>query len=497
MEGFLFLCNSQLSHIVFLSQFFLIFFKKPLYPPKHFFYTCIKIILTKNTLKKTLFFLTILFSFSQLSAQTQKFSYAPKSLDSLKTYLTKVTTNKIQSFDKSCQKKAKEIHEASKEEFIKGIKDSTYIFDKELNNSLNKILSEIYKANPQIDHKDFYFLIDVSPIPNAACYGNGIFTINLGLFSMVENEDELAYIMCHEFSHYLLKHGDKSLTHHIQTFNSKDTKQKINKAASLEYGRRAAVSEVLKNLGYSFKKRSRNDEIQADSLGLILFKKTRYNLEASITGLKKLDMADDMLYSNPTNLKNVFSFETYPFKDRWITPEGKLFDIKEKADDYQFDKDSLKTHPDVPLRIENLKKNFNINATANTTTEILKIQKRIIENSVKIYTENFKLDFTLYQLLALRQRELLDDNQFYSATAYILKKSYQLKENHTFGKHSSQVSPFSDKKNYDEIKLFLNNLELKELRKLGLYFCQKNEAKVKDDPVFKDAYTFFQKLNTI
>ena len=88
-----------------------------------------------------------------------------------------------------------------KKSFIEGIQDSTYVFDETINKYLNSILKEIYFGNKELKSKDFYFFLDKSPIPNATCYGNGIFTINLGLFNFVHSDDELAFIICHEFAH--------------------------------------------------------------------------------------------------------------------------------------------------------------------------------------------------------------------------------------------------------------------------------------------------------
>ncbi|HEX9152124.1 MAG TPA: M48 family metallopeptidase, partial [Flavobacterium sp.] len=419
-------------------------------------------------------------------AQNSGFSYSPHSIDSLETYLTKITTTKINEFDPGQQKKVKEILLERKASFLKNVQDSTFIFDKTIDGFLQKILTEVYRSNPQIDTKDFYFLINKSLVPNAACYGNGIFSVNLGLFALIESNDEMAFIICHELSHYLLKHNDKALEEYIKTFRSRDVKQQLNTASNQKYGRRSAVATVLLDLKFNFMKRSRSAETQADSLGYTLFNNTRYNKQASVNILKKLDRTDGVLFNSPTNLKQNFTFEEYPFKEAWIEKEAKMFDITESANDLEVDKDSLKTHPDIPLRIENIMHNYKITTTDATAAEIGLVQKKTAKNSIKIFFDDSKLDYALYQLLSLRDKNELDNKSFTSYVAYLLQKAYILKERHVFGKYVGPVNSFSDEKYINEIRLFLNNLELKDLRKIGYYFCQKNELISKDDAEFQN-----------
>lgn len=451
-----------------------------------------------NYILKTKLLLFLLLSyFGTCQAQNFGFKYSPESIDSLGNYITKITNNKINEFSSNQQKKAKEILSERKESFLKDIKDSTFIFDKTINGFIKKILAEVYQSNPQIDSKNFYFLINKSLIPNAACYGNGIFSINLGLFSLIENNDEMAFIICHELAHYILKHNDKALTEYLETFNSKDFKQQINTASNKKYGRRSAVTLLLKDLKFNFMKRSRSAETQADSLGFIIFNNTKYNKQASINILKKLDLTDGIIFNNLTDLKQHFTFEEYPFKEVWIEKEEKMFDTTESVNDLEIDKDSLKTHPNIPLRIENIIHNHTITPTNATKYEIDLVQKKASENSIKIFFDDSKLDFALYQLLSLHKKNELDRKAFNNYVAYLLKKVYILKEKHIFGKYVGPVNSFSEEKYINEIRLFLNNLELKDLKKIGYYFCQKNELISNDDTEFQDAYTFFKILNKI
>ena len=190
---------------------------------------------------KKLLCLITLFAVGICASQSVDFKYNPEKPDSLEAYIAKVNANKAKAFDPKLQKKVAELLSERKTAMIEDIKDSAFIFDATINRSLKKILSEIYRANPRIDHKDFYFLINKSMIPNAACYGNGIFSVNLGLFTLIETDDELAAVISHELAHFLLKHTDKSIEQHIATLESRELKSKIDNVEKLKYGRGAAI----------------------------------------------------------------------------------------------------------------------------------------------------------------------------------------------------------------------------------------------------------------
>jgi len=443
--------------------------------------------------------ITLLFIFLNVllcHSQGKTFKYTPSNKDSLVKYINTISEKKITKLGDKNKREIKEIINERKTQFIKTLDDSTYIYDDNISKYVKGIVKEISVGNPNIDFKNFYFLINKSPIPNAACYGNGLFTINLGLFNLVESDDELAFILSHEVAHYALEHNDKSLLSYIQTINSKETKSKLNKVKNQEYGKRKAYSNFLKEINYNFLKRSRKAETQADSLGLAIFSKTKFNKKASLTALKKLDFVDDMVFNEDTKLREHFNFENYPFKDAWLLKDETLFDLKEKSDDYALPKDSLKTHPDIPLRIEALQKLIKVqNETAASVTELEKIKKIASENSIAIFINDLDIDLALYQTLTLSNKHQIEEKTYCKIIGLLLKKTYEQKNNHTFGKCVSPVSTFSDEKYLNEVRVFFHNIEIKTVRKIGYNFCLKYETLMQDDPEFKTIIEFFKNLN--
>ncbi|MFK6999714.1 M48 family metallopeptidase [Flavobacterium oreochromis] len=440
--------------------------------------------------------LLLLFTFKNFSQQ-RIFSYQPTKNDSLIAFLDKKNEDRISRLSINHKKDIKKILNERNEAFKKGIKDSNYIFNKDVNYYLKSILGKIYVANPSIKYKDFYFFINKLPIPNAACYGNGIFTVNLGLFDFIETDDELAFILCHELAHFILEHNDKSLVAYLDKINSKEFKKEINNLKKIEYGRRKAFSDLFTDMNYHFLRHSRNSEIEADKLGFELFEKTIFNKNAAITALNKLGTIDESVFNEKIDLIRHFNFKNYPFKESWLQKEETLFDIKEVADDYALNKDSLKTHPDIPKRIEiinQILKEKKI-AKSNNSLTLDKIKSLISKINIETLLDDNKLDIALYQSLILYDKKKITEEHFYSLLAFIIKKTYTAKVNHTFGKHVEQISPFSKEENLNIIKTFLNNIEIKNIRKIGLNLCIEKEEIMKNDKDFQEIKSFFIDLN--
>ncbi|WP_309640209.1 M48 family metallopeptidase [Flavobacterium sp.] len=448
---------------------------------------------------KKLLFTYILFNALFCISQNNAFKYVPENKDSVISFVNSIYKKKITKLESVAEKRSefKKMMSERKDDFIKSINDSSYIFDKNISNYVKSVLVEIYKSNPQIDTHDFYFLISKSPIPNAASYGNGIFVINQGLFNFIDTDDEFASVLSHEISHFVLDHSDKSLLNRLSTLNSKEVKSKIKAINKTEYGRRRAIADLTKTLSYNFLDRSRKDETQADSLGLIMLRKTHYNAMGSINSLRKLETIDSIIFNEDSKIKSHFNFENYPFKESWLMKDETLFDIKEKANDYAWDKDSIKTHPDIPLRIELLKKIIqDTTAISKSSPALDRVKKIAAENSITMYIDNSNLDFALYQTLILFNKNLIDEKTYCNNICKLLRKTYEIKSNHTFGKYVGQISPFSDEKYLNDIKIFLNNIEIKNVRKIGYAFCEKYKAQMQQDPEFSSFQAFFEKLNT-
>lgn len=147
----------------------------------------------------------------------------------------------------------------------------------------NKRVAEIGKKIVEVcDRKDLeyrFFVVDGKEL-NAFSVPGGYVYVNTGLLAKA-NDDELAGVMAHEIGHVVARHAVK----HLQAALGFDIVMGIafNKSSAVELYRGINIVYNLISLGYS-----REDERQADKLGLIYAFKSKYNPRGMLTFFSKL-----------------------------------------------------------------------------------------------------------------------------------------------------------------------------------------------------------------
>ncbi|ULC59261.1 M48 family metalloprotease [Flaviramulus sp. BrNp1-15] len=413
--------------------------------------------------------------------------------------MKKINQNQINKIDGQFSSKIKKLYKDRDEKVVESIEDSVYIFNSEIKNHLNKVLQQVYSSNPEINSNDFYFFIKNSIVPNAACYGDGMFEIYLGLFTKLDSEDELAFIICHEIAHKLLNHSLNSISKKVASVNSKETKQKIRSLKRMEYGQTRAALSVIDELNIDFLDHSKEVEAQADSLGFLLYSKTKYNIYSALSSLEKLEKVDEMILHHDVKLDSVFNFEGYPFQSYWLKENTSLFDTTEEINEFSLVSDTLKTHPEIEFRVNKLIKDFNLESNNIDIEEYItkfKSLKQISHlHSIEFTLDLKLLDVAIYQLIEKFNNKEIDEGYYYTKMAKALRLIYEVKKNHELGKYVPFKSRFSDEKQLNVIRLFLHNLELNEVEKIGLAFCAVIESKKINNPDFNDTIEFFKSIN--
>ncbi|MDO1499641.1 M48 family metalloprotease [Winogradskyella maritima] len=368
--------------------------------------------------------------------------------------------------------KVRDVFKGRDELVFKQINDSAFFFNTEFDKYVNHVLDEIYSNNPSVDTSDFKFFLRNSIAPNASCYGDGMFDIHLGLFDTLKSDDEFAFVLCHEIAHKILEHPLNNVTNAISRLNSDETKAQLKTIKRQKYGQTRSALSVIDELNIDFLAYSRAVESQADSLGFILFKNTKYNQASAISALKGLDLKDDILLSHPVNIEDIFNFPEYPFKDYWLEEEVSIFNTSEKINDYQISSDTLKTHPEIPFRIGKLIRENAIDTTSNVPigSEKKKIEQLIHNRSIQAFIDIKQLDLALYQLVKKFQEKNIDKESYIEKMLLILKQTYLARQKHELGKYVQPKNKFSKEKELNKIRIFLHNLEYREIVNLGKYF---------------------------
>ncbi len=437
--------------------------------------------------------LFVFFIFNIISAQNKN-EYIPEEIDSINTYFKLINTNRLKSIKGPFSSKVKEIYKGNDEKNIKKVKDSVFLFNATIKNHLSFILDNIYTSNPEINSKNFGFFIKNDPIANASCYGDGMFEINLGLFNALESDDELAFVICHEMAHHILHHSLKTITKSVRALNSKEAKKKIRGIKRKRIGKTRAALQVIDELNIDVFNYSKEVEAEADSLGYLLYRKTIYNKSKATTALEKLKKVDDMVLHHNIKLDSIFSFENYPFKDFWMKESASIFDADLEINEFSLVSDTLETHPEIGFRIKKLKKDFSIDSKSDKTFDInLNIIKRVSHIKSINYTIDKKaLDLAIYLLVEKIENNLIKEEEYYSSMAKVIQLIYIAKKNHRLGLYVQPKNSFSKEKQLNKIRLFINNLELREVRKIGLAFCEAHINKSNGNKEFNNVFKFFK-----
>lgn len=280
------------------------------------------------------------------SAQVTDYQLDYQPLTSTGTLPPSVTTSsskkyrkqlsRIQKNEKKSDKKLKKNFFLQSNFIIDDLLQSGYIlYNDPLGEYVNKVADVVLKDKPTLRKKLQFYVMRSSAV-NAFTTDQGIIFISMGLLSQLENEAQLAFILCHEIVHYQKEHGIDLLLEVDKINNETSQKYVLNKTT------------FNKDLfRFSF---SRELETEADVEGFDLYKQTNYDLH-SLSGVF-----------------NVLAYSYLPFDDK---PFEKSFferDYLNFPTDYQLETikpisemtmedDSESTHPDMvkrKLKIRNL-----------------------------------------------------------------------------------------------------------------------------------------------
>ena len=223
------------------------------------------------------------------------------------------------------------------------------LFNDPVTKYINKVASEVFKSNPDLNKEDFKIYAYKSPIVNAFAFNDGLVLINLGLIAQLENEAQLAFILSHEFTHVVNNDA-------IDLFLSEKEMQE---------------GDLYKNISYDdimlYKsKYSQEKEFTADMQGLEYYKNTKYSLKP-ITGvfdvLKYSYLPFDDIKFDTTYFENDY----YQFPDEYTLAELNPISPHGMEDE---DEDILKTHPETEERRETILEEINIKELKDKTKKI-------------------------------------------------------------------------------------------------------------------------------
>ena len=364
---------------------------------------------------------------------------------------------------------------------------------------LQSVVQRIISSNDELKNTDARIVFSRDWWPNAYSMGDGTIAINAGLMVFLDSEAGLVFVLSHELAHYYLDHTAGAIKKYVETINNETFQKELKRLAKTEYRANKKLEELSRSFAFSSRRHSRENEAAADRLAFSFMKKTGYDCNAIKTCLELLDKIDDTLLYKPLSLQQVFNFNEYPFKKKWIQKESAIFSQLDENDSplARTEKDSLKTHPDCTNRISLLHDSLQaISVTGKkflVNEEFFNQLKKdfFIEMTEQCYRDK-NLSRNLYYSLLLLQSQENTPLAVYSVSR-CLNQVYDNQKNHKLG-----LTIETESKNYPEdynlLLRMLGQLRLDEIVNLNYHFCKQYGPLMQDYAGFEEEKNKAQKL---
>jgi Zn-dependent protease with chaperone function len=402
-----------------------------------------------------------------------------------KAYYNQALTNKtnlISSLGTEHKKDYSDVYEARFKEVAGLFQSSRSVTDHVADRYLQSLLKKIVAVNPVLKNKEIRLVFTRDWWPNAYSMGEGTLAVNAGLMIFLENEAELAFVICHELAHYYLEHSNKAIRRNIETFHSPAFQNELKRLSKQEYGAGSQLDEMLKKIAFGSKRHSRDNETEADRQAFLFMKNTGFDCEGIKTCLQLFDKVDDSLLYKPVNLEQTFNFTGYPFKKKWIQKESAIFSemTTNESPLTKKEKDSLKTHPDCAVRISMLDDSIR-NAAPGSKFLVDESLFRQLKKDffIELTEEQFKslnLGRNLYYSLQMLQS---GENIPYAvfAVSRCLNHIYDHQKNHKLGIVTDKETR-GYATDYNLLLRMLDRLRLDEIANINYHFSMQYKAQM-------------------
>ena len=371
---------------------------------------------------------------------------------------------------------------------------------------VNNVFKKILKFNPQIGLKKI--IIVKTESVNAFTAGEGIIYVNLGLLYRLQSEEQLAYILCHEFSHDKLNHFEKNVREYVSERTDKEKDKKIKEILKKQYNHVTNLNKLLIPDLIADSKRRRSCEFAADSLGMKFYIKSGYNPSY-------IKSAFDVLSSSEHEVDTLdFDFKTQLKLNEKIIDLKKLsvekyesslgsFDesldetAKEKAAKKKELHDLLRSHPFEKDRIAKIHADNNVtnplelkNTLPNFRETKLLFQKELIN----YFLQTDQLGRSIFTNLII-DKEYESDPYFLEAKIVAFLELQYCKLHMKAGVVLEDLSEYHDE-NYNSLLTFLGKLSPAECNNIARnYYAQLPESTTLNNKMIRLLLSYYDKKN--
>ena len=370
------------------------------------------------------------------------------------------------------KKKYAAIDKTFNEDILKG----QFIFDERFDRLIDSILTELRVADPSIP-MDLKFYISRNLTLNASSLGNRIFGINLGSFYYLQNEDQMASVISHEIAHLILNHTIENMQHQYKLSTSSEIRNELSEIRFDKNNQGSKAYSSFKNILYEDGRLNKMQELQADSLGYEIFRKTKFNKAEFVNDLMLCEMYDTI---RPVGLeiqtyKKVFDLQQQPFKADWLKKEDfSNYDYsKFKA---RYNEDSINSHPETVTRIAALKKLFpelqKPEGSNEASPRFLKLKE------IATYEQPpclmFQEEYGLGVYICLLRLQENDKDEYYKEwLGKFFEKIYDARKQYTLNRYLDRLDPKNQSESYQQFLSFMWNINLSEIKIITDYYTKK------------------------
>lgn len=299
------------------------------------------------------------------------------------------------------------------------------LFNDPISNYIQEVADIILDKETALQKKLQFYAVRSSAV-NAFAINQGIIFVNIGLLSQLENEAQLAFVLSHEIAHYIKKHG---LEFYLEKKEIENSNQK----------------ELLERTDYNDKllainQFSREQETEADELGLTLFMKTDFNLNA-VDGVFDVLQYARLPFDEVAFNKSFFEDEYLQFPEDYHLTSITPIETTAKDDDEE------STHPSIPKRRSLAKKN-----TQNSNS---------IGKDFLLPSERFaKVQYQARQeLLGYNLRDHNYIRAIYNAYLLLKKEPTNVYYKETIGKALYGLAQLYNEQEIEKTEIFIKDIE--------------------------------------
>ena len=376
-------------------------------------------------------------------------------------------------------------HAQSKAEMLHSLDSlSLLMFSDTMSGLLNQIKDNIVAHNPGLETKKYSILVYKSSIPNAFSLGEGCILFSLGLLERMKTVDEAAFVIAHEMTHEYFNHAIESAHRRYEEMFDKENRKAFRLSFRSRMYRYSSMENFMNSFEADHMQFSRNNEMQADSMAIEIMARAGYQISAGHTVLKLLDEADNLRFEDTLNLKSVFHFASFPFRDHWLDTAD-VYSMIQADSLFGEIPDSLKTHPDCDQRIENIgklgEKVIASNSTVSSQSVVFEKElPRFAFESLMGRIQN--RDYTTALFIGLHLQKAFPENKFVSSA--IVNALLELAILAEDGRYLSNVG-FPSRWNppgQNQILTFLQNQHSGSLKMLASNIIEKYSIEVSGLP---------------